>query len=361
MVDNMTIVKGRNAALTKLVEKAVKSIKSDKRIRDCGCATAFFTLDSSTIARLKKEKEGSLEGFEYRRNPEIFCSRGSSRTGVFMENARDNIQGFVENLDKLVKNLDKKDQPKEKNRNSRFSGEGIRNGFIALANRASETAAQGASFITTAVANMGHTRSLDIMPIERMFEQFFCMIHKAAIGNVGTSTTTGNLEKNIERVREPHEPDWNKWRWETINGLINQCRNVIRDGHARLMELAVLTMQMGKAHADKGIGELKRIITNCAEPMAIDFISSFQDKKRLVAVAYDLKGQYIKDPCENCREWILEGGSMEKLNCSIGGMIVGRRANDKPGDTLRFVSTLKEFKAIETARGKSNSAAHFLA
>ena len=124
----------------------------------------------------------------------------------------------------------------------------------------------------------------------------------------------------------------------------------MRDGHERLMELAALTMQMGRARADKGIGDLKRIITNCAEPMAIDFISSFQNQKRLVAVAYDLKGEYIKDPCENCREWILEGGSMSKLNCAIGGMVVGRREKDKPGDTLRFVSTNEELLDVIEAR-----------
>ena len=64
MVNNMTVVKGRNEALTELVERAVKTIKSNKQIRDCGCATAFFTLDSRTIKLLRKEGSGSLEEFE---------------------------------------------------------------------------------------------------------------------------------------------------------------------------------------------------------------------------------------------------------------------------------------------------------
>lgn len=343
----MTIVRGRNEALTELVERAVKTIKYKKKANNAGCATAFFTLDAGTVARLSKKEGGSLEKFTYERQPQVFFSRGSSRSCVSIEHARDNIQSFLENIDRLVKNLDRidRDQPIRGNRNSQR----VRNGFISMANRASERVGQCASFITNAVAKMGHTRSRDIVPVERMFEQFLCMIHKAATGIAGTCKVPENLQEKIRNVTETQSAGWNTWRWEVINGLINQCRNLVQNGHARLMELAALTTQMGRA-SGAGIGNARRIITNCAEPMAIDFISSFQDRKRLVAVAYDLDGEYIKDPCENCREWILEGGSMGKLNSYIGGMIVGRREKDKPGDTLRFVSTLEEFRAVEAAR-----------
>lgn len=152
-------------------------------------------------------------------------------------------------------------------------------------------------------------------------------------------------------------PEVRSWAWRTIHILIQWCEAIM---HTPLMQLAAASYHIAIARESRGgLEEMKRMILNCAEPMALDWIKNSSDKEGIIAVAYDLEKGYVKDPCKNCREWILKGGKLSGLNASIGGIIVSglpkkqyAKKHHEFGDPLSFVSTTRELSDHLALRSK---------
>lgn len=106
------------------------------------------------------------------------------------------------------------------------------------------------------------------------------------------------------------------------------------------------------ATSHKLIPGSRKLLTACAESSAMPFIRELKAAHHpIICVSINHTGQ-VFDPCENCREWILEGGILSHLNLYVEGMIVPIANKDLKGPVLdqeiryTFVSNLTQLKQI---------------
>lgn len=141
--------------------------------------------------------------------------------------------------------------------------------------------------------------------------------------------------RHPEEVQKQPSKEEKAWLWSqgVVNDLVSQY-NALMKAHESIGD-PLGRLITAFAIANKPLQSQDRYITNCAEPMAVEWIQ--QTGGALVGVAYDRASGKIKPPCKNCREWIFKGGKHANLGFTIKGMIVGKNSQE-----LRFVSHIGE-------------------